>query len=109
MGRWTLMCAIALSRVSFISFPSDKASDSAGGSSSRVDHVIGHWTVSGLVTLSSGTWYTVTDGNGNFANSDGQQRPDFVPGQKATGKPCVAGTFFNTCAFRTRRWDLSAT
>ena len=71
----------------------------AGGSSSLVDRVIGHWTASGLVTLSSGTWYTVTDGNGNFANSDGQQRPDFVAGQKATSKPCVAGTFFNTCAF----------
>jgi outer membrane receptor protein involved in Fe transport len=71
----------------------------AGGSSSLVDRVIGHWTASGLVTLSSGTWYTVTDGNGNFANSDGQQRPDFVTGQKATSKPCVPGTFFNTCAF----------
>jgi outer membrane receptor protein involved in Fe transport len=71
-----------------------------GGSGAVVDHVIGHWTVSGLLILSSGTWYTVTDGNANFANSDGQQRPDFVPGQKATGKPCVAGTFFNTCAFQ---------
>ena len=70
-----------------------------GGSSWLVDQLIGHWTASGLVTLSSGTWYTVTDGNANFANSDGQQRPDFVPGQKATGKPCVPGTFFNTCAF----------
>jgi Carboxypeptidase regulatory-like domain/TonB dependent receptor len=71
-----------------------------GGSGAVLDHVIGHWTVSGLLTLSSGTWFTVTDGNGNFANSDGQQRPDAVPGQKATGKPCVAGTFFNTCAFQ---------
>lgn len=71
-----------------------------GGSGAVMDHVIGHWTVSGLLTLSSGTWYMVTDGNGNFANSDGQQRPDGVPGQKATGKPCVAGTFFNTCAFQ---------
>jgi hypothetical protein len=71
-----------------------------GGSGAAVDHVIGQWTVSGLLTLSSGTWYTVTDGNANFANSDGQQRPDFVPGQKATGKPCVPGTFFNTCAFQ---------
>ena len=71
-----------------------------GGSGAAVDHLIGHWTVSGLLTLSSGTWYTVTDGNANFANSDGQQRPDFVPGQKATGKPCVPGTFFNTCAFQ---------
>jgi hypothetical protein len=51
------------------------------------------------VTLSSGTWFTVTDANANFANSDGQQRPDFVPGQNQNGKPCVPGTFFNTCAF----------
>jgi hypothetical protein len=61
--------------------------------------MIGDWTVSGIVTLSSGNWFTVTDGNGNFANSDGQQRPNFVSGQKASGKPCIPGTFFNTCAF----------
>jgi len=41
----------------------------------------------------------VTDGNGNFANSDGQQRPDAVPGQSATSTHCIPGTFFNTCAF----------
>jgi hypothetical protein len=70
-----------------------------GSANAMVDKLIGHWTASGIVTLSSGNWFTVTDGNGNFANSDGQQRPDFVPGQKASGKPCVAGTFFNTCAF----------
>ena len=35
----------------------------------------------------------------NFANSDGQQRPDAVPGVKDTSKPCVPGTFFNTCGF----------
>jgi hypothetical protein len=63
------------------------------------DKLIGHWTATGIVTLSSGSWFTVTDTNGNFANSDGQQRPDFVPGQTATGKPCIPGTFFNTCAF----------
>ncbi len=60
---------------------------------------IGDWQMSGIITLSSGTWFTVTDANANFANSDGQQRPDAVPGLKANGKPCVAGTFFNTCAF----------
>ncbi len=64
-----------------------------------IDHVIGNWNWSGIVTLSSGTWFTVTDGNADFANSDGQQRPDFVPGVKANSTPCVAGTFFNTCAF----------
>jgi outer membrane receptor protein involved in Fe transport len=72
----------------------------AGGASTPLDYVIGHWQLSGIVTLSSGTWYTVTDSNANFANSDGQQRPDFAPGQKASGKPCAAGTFFNTCAFQ---------
>lgn len=65
-----------------------------------VDHIIGDWNWSGIVTLSNGTWFTVTDGNADFANSDGQQRPDFVPGVKATSKPCIPGTFFNTCAFQ---------
>ncbi len=64
-----------------------------------LDYVVGQWEVSGITTFSSGTWYTVTDGNGNFANSDGQQRPNAVFGQNANSKPCVAGTFFNTCAF----------
>jgi hypothetical protein len=67
--------------------------------SSMIDKVIGHWTATGIVSLSSGTWFAVTDADENFANSDGQQRPNFIPGQKATSKPCVAGTFFNTCAF----------
>ena len=65
-----------------------------------IDNIIGGWNWSGILTLSNGTWFTVTDGNANFANSDGQQRPDFVPGVKATSKPCIAGTFFNTCAFQ---------
>jgi len=65
-----------------------------------IDAAIGHWQWSGIATLSNGTWFTVTDGNANFANSDGQQRPDVVPGVKATSKPCIAGTFFNTCAFQ---------
>ena len=61
-----------------------------------IDHLIGDWNWSGIVTISAGTWFTVTDGNASFANSDGQQRPDFVPGVKANSKPCVPGTFFNT-------------
>ncbi len=42
----------------------------------------------------------MTDGKANFANSDGQQRPDAVPGQNPNGHTCVAGTVFNTCAFK---------
>lgn len=70
-----------------------------GSSGPVMDRIVGHWTLSGVLTLSSGTWFTVTDANGNFANSDGQQRPDFVPGQSETGPHCLPGTFFNTCAF----------
>jgi hypothetical protein len=71
-----------------------------------IDAVLANWNWSGIVTLSSGTWFTVTDVNANYANSDtdfgggGGQRPDFVPGVKATSKPCIPGTFFNTCAFQ---------
>jgi hypothetical protein len=64
-----------------------------------VDQIIGHWELQGITTISSGTWFTVTDGNNSFANSDGQQRPDAVVGQSASSKSCVPGTFFNTCAF----------
>ncbi len=80
--------------------PIGKGMAVAGNSGPLLNALIGRWQLSGVVTLSSGTWYTVTDSNSNFSNSDGQQRPDFVTGQKASDKPCVAGTFFNTCAFR---------
>lgn len=80
--------------------PVGKGHAFAADTNSFVNAVIGNWQVAGIVTLSSGTWYTVTDANANFANSDGQQRPDVVPGQKANGHPCVPGTFFNTCAFQ---------
>lgn len=69
------------------------------GAPAWMNAVLGDWDFSGVTTFSNGTWYTVTDANGNFANSDGQQRPDAVAGQTAGGKPCVPGTFFNTCAF----------
>ena len=66
-----------------------------------VDQVLANWNWSGILTLSTGGWFTVTDGNGDFGNSDTQsQRPDYVPGVKATSQPCIPGTFFNTCAFQ---------
>ncbi len=70
-----------------------------GSASGAVNKVISGWEIAGITTFSSGTWYTITDANGNFSNSDGQQRPDAVAGQKVNGTPCVAGTVFNTCAF----------
>ena len=64
-----------------------------------VNFVLGDWQFSGVTTFSNGTYYTVTDADADFSNSDGQQRPDTVYGQNPNGKPCVPGTFFNTCAF----------
>ena len=71
-----------------------------GGLSGAADKIVGGWQIAGITTLSKGNWYTITDGNGNFSNSDGGQRPDLVPGQDPNGHPCVPGTFFNTCAFQ---------
>ena len=71
-----------------------------GGLNGAADKILGGWQIAGITTLSTGNWYTITDGNGNFANSDGGQRADLVPGQNPNGHPCVAGTFFNTCSFQ---------
>jgi hypothetical protein len=73
-----------------------------GDAQGITQQVLGGWQVAGITTLSSGNWFTVLDGNGDFANSDGgaggaSQRPDQVG--DPTAKPCVPGTFFNTCAF----------
>lgn len=62
-----------------------------------VDAVFGKWQVAGVTSIQTGNWFTITDGNGDFANSDGQQRPDVIGNPNST--PCVPGTYFNTCAF----------
>ncbi len=69
------------------------------GLSGAANQLLGGWQVSGITTLATGNWLTITDGNSNFANSTEGQRPDRVPAQNPNGTPCVAGTFFNTCAF----------
>ena len=52
-----------------------------GGLTGAADKIVGGWQIAGITTLSTGNWYTITDGNGNFANSDGGQRADLVAGQ----------------------------
>jgi Carboxypeptidase regulatory-like domain/TonB dependent receptor len=66
------------------------------------NQIVDGWQVASIVTISTGNWYTVLDGNGDFANADGgaggvSQRPDQVGDPRA--HPCLPGTFFNTCAF----------
>jgi len=88
---------------SFIyALPIGKGQAIAGSSGRLADEVIGGWQIASIVSISTGNFFTVLDGNGNFANADGgaggvSQRPDQVGNPNAT--PCVAGTRFNTCAF----------
>jgi hypothetical protein len=68
-----------------------------------VDQAVGNWQVAGIITASTGNWYTPTDISSNVSTSDcggsvaNCIRPDLIG--KPNGKPCVAGTLFNTCAF----------
>jgi len=69
----------------------------ASGAGKITNHIIGGWQIGGITSVSTGNWFTIVDGNGNFANTDGQARPDLVGNPH--DKPCVADTYFNTCAF----------
>jgi hypothetical protein len=68
-----------------------------GGANGALQQVVGGWQVAGITTVSAGNWFTPTDSNGSFANSDGLQMPDAIV--NPIGKHCLPGTFFNTCAF----------
>ena len=75
-----------------------------GTAGKALNEAVGHWQLGGIVTLSTGTWYTETDATSNFANvPDGggnvgsSQRSNYAG--NPNGKPCVAGTYFNTCGF----------
>ena len=75
-----------------------------GNASGFLNQVIGNWQVAGIVSASTGNWFTVTDPLNNSSNTDcggtvgfNCSRPNVVG--NPNGKPCVAGTFFNTCAF----------
>jgi hypothetical protein len=76
-----------------------------GGASGVWNQIIGNWQVAGIVTATTGNWYTPTDISTNLSTSDGggevasASRPNVVG--NPNGHPCVAGTLFNTCAFAT--------
>ena len=69
-----------------------------GAGSGILEQVVGGWQVAGITTVSSGNWFTPTDSNGNFANSDGLQMPDRIADPN-NSRHCLPRTFFNTCAF----------
>lgn len=69
-----------------------------------LNQVIGNWQMAGITSASTGNWFTVTDTLVNSSNTDcggtvgfNCSRPNVIG--NPNGKPCVPGTFFNTCAF----------
>src|SRR5579864_3238273 len=77
--------------------PFGKGKSLFGGATGPMQQIVGGWQVAGITTVSSGNWFTPTDSNGNFANSDGLQYPDVIA--NPNGSHCAPHTFFNTCAF----------
>lgn len=84
--------------------PFGKGKAFGGNASGFMDQLIGNWQLSGIVSASTGNWFTVTTPLVNSANNDcggtvsyNCARPNVIG--NPNGKPCMAGTFFNTCAF----------
>lgn len=76
----------------------------AGNATGFLNQLIGNWQIAGITSASTGNYFTVTDPLVNSSNTDcggtvgfNCSRPNVVG--NPNGQPCVAGTFFNTCAF----------
>ena len=87
---------LALSYIYELPFGHDK--HFGANASGAAERVIGGWQVGGITSLSTGNRFTVTGATSIGAQSDGQQRPDQI--SSPNGKPCLPGTYFNTCAFQ---------
>ncbi len=71
--------------------------------SGLVNQLVGNWQMSGVFSAATGNYYTATDivsvSNSDCGGTVGFNcaRPNRVG--NPNGRPCVAGTLFNTCAF----------
>jgi hypothetical protein len=89
----------------FYELPFGKGKMFGGNAHGVLDQIIGGWQLAGITSASTGNYFTPTDVATNLSNSDGggnvasAARPDRVG--DPNGKPCIAGTAFNTCAFVT--------
>jgi hypothetical protein len=84
--------------------PFGKGKAFGGNASGFLNQLIGGWQVAGITSASTGNWFTVSDPIVNSSNTDcagtvafNCARPNVIG--SPNGKPCVAGTFYNTCAF----------
>ncbi len=74
------------------------------GSSFVAKQVVNGWTISPIVSLESGTPFTITTGSNKNFDSENANRPDLVPGVRATLDPhrsrsVSRNAWFNTAAF----------
>ena len=75
----------------------------AKNASGFVNQILGNWQMSGVFSAATGNYYTATDivsvSNSDCGGTVGFNcaRPNLVG--NPNGRPCVAGTLFNTCAF----------
>ena len=84
--------------------PFGKGKAFGGNLSGTADQILGGWEVAGIVTASTGNWFTPTDVTGNSVSTSdcggavaNCTRPNRVGDPNATS--CIPGTIFNTCAF----------
>ncbi|MBZ5652607.1 MAG: TonB-dependent receptor [Acidobacteriia bacterium] len=76
-----------------------------GNATGILNQIIGGWQLAGIISASTGNYFTPTDVSTNLSNSDGggnvanAARPNRVGDPNTT--PCIPGTIFNTCAFET--------
>jgi len=76
----------------------------AGNASGFLNQIIGNWQISGITSVSSGNWFTISDPFVSSSNNDcggtvayNCSRPNVIG--NPNGHPCIPGTFYNTCAF----------
>jgi hypothetical protein len=84
--------------------PFGKGQQFGKNASGAMNQVIAGWQVAGILTASTGNWFTPTDISSNVSTSDcggtvaiSCIRPNRIGNPNS--KPCIAGTVFNTCAF----------
>jgi Carboxypeptidase regulatory-like domain/TonB dependent receptor len=87
--------------------PFGKGKRLGGNASGVLNQVIGGWQLAGITSASTGNYFTPVDIETDLSNSDGggnvasASRPDRIG--DPNGKPCIAGTLFNTCSFTTNK------
>jgi len=88
---------------SIYELPFGKGKEFGKNASGALNQIIGSWQVAGIVTGSTGNWFTPTDISENLSTSDcggtvwNCIRPNRIGNPNS--KPCLPGTVFNTCAF----------